>query len=432
MTEKQIEANRRNAQKSTGPRTEAGRAVARLNALTHGLRSEEEVLGPRTDTLKGGHRTGIRSTAVLVRGAHYQESQEEFDELHARFVADLQPVGPVEEMLVDQVVTGHWRLRRALRAEAGEIALSVDGGQQQRNCEEVRLGSLPWELSEDPVGAMLDSVFGSTLLERALERLRASVEATGELTEEAIRQLGVLDKPHRLALELTQFRKDLAANPEGLEGPALRTRQKELALAFIDGELRLVRWVKQRAEERERREEAARQAAAVLPAQAVLDRILRYETKLERQIHRALAQLERWQRRRREEVQRPGSKVQSPKSKVESLEEEVQSPRSEGEDGTNGTEGTYGTEVPLRAEETSRAREGEGDGGRGGPDRRCPLTPPSPPMGEREKQPQGARGVRDGTNGTDGTNDRGTHRFGEGELLPNEAILGSGQKLLIP
>ncbi len=332
MTEKQIEANRRNAQKSTGPRTEAGRAVARLNALTHGLRSEEEVLGPRTDTLKGGHRTGIRSTAVLVRGAHYQESQEEFDELHARFVADLQPVGPVEEMLVDQVVTGHWRLRRALRAEAGEIALSVDGGQQQRNCEEVRLGSLPWELSEDPVGAMLDSVFGSTLLERALERLRASVEATGELTEEAIRQLGVLDKPHRLALELTQFRKDLAANPEGLEGPALRTRQKELALAFIDGELRLVRWVKQRAEERERREEAARQAAAVLPAQAVLDRILRYETKLERQIHRALAQLERWQRRR--------EGVQSSKFKVQSPEFQGESPRSEGQGGTNGTEGT--------------------------------------------------------------------------------------------
>ena len=31
-------------------------------------------------------------------------------------------------MLVDQIVTTHWRLRRALKAESGEIALSVDNG----------------------------------------------------------------------------------------------------------------------------------------------------------------------------------------------------------------------------------------------------------------------------------------------------------------
>ena len=38
-TEKQIAANRRNAQKSTGPRTAAGKAVSRRNALLHGLYS---------------------------------------------------------------------------------------------------------------------------------------------------------------------------------------------------------------------------------------------------------------------------------------------------------------------------------------------------------------------------------------------------------
>lgn len=36
-TQKQIEANRRNAQKSTGPKTHAGRSRSRLNALKHGL-----------------------------------------------------------------------------------------------------------------------------------------------------------------------------------------------------------------------------------------------------------------------------------------------------------------------------------------------------------------------------------------------------------
>ena len=39
-----LEANRRNAQKSTGPRTEAGKECSKLNAVTHGLRAETLVL----------------------------------------------------------------------------------------------------------------------------------------------------------------------------------------------------------------------------------------------------------------------------------------------------------------------------------------------------------------------------------------------------
>jgi len=47
------------------------------------------------------------------------------------------------------------------------------------------------------------------------------------------------------------------------------------------------------------------QAAAVLPSLEVLDKIMRYETKLERQMYRAMNQLERFQRRRRGEAVPP-------------------------------------------------------------------------------------------------------------------------------
>ena len=39
-TQQQIDANRRNAQKSTGPTTPEGRAAVRHNALKHGLTAE--------------------------------------------------------------------------------------------------------------------------------------------------------------------------------------------------------------------------------------------------------------------------------------------------------------------------------------------------------------------------------------------------------
>ena len=43
-TEKQINANRQNAQKSTGPKTAEGKATSSKNAVKHGLFAEEAVI----------------------------------------------------------------------------------------------------------------------------------------------------------------------------------------------------------------------------------------------------------------------------------------------------------------------------------------------------------------------------------------------------
>ena len=45
-----IQAHRHNAQRSTGPRTSRGKAVARLNAVKHGALSESVVVLPPEDT----------------------------------------------------------------------------------------------------------------------------------------------------------------------------------------------------------------------------------------------------------------------------------------------------------------------------------------------------------------------------------------------
>jgi hypothetical protein len=275
VSPKQLEANRRNARKSSGPRTPAGRAAASMNALKHGILSKE----------------------VLVRGLHIQESSQELSALHERFWTDLKPVGPVEEMLVDQIVTTHWRWRRALKAESGEIALSVDQGQWNRRLKPELL-ALWWKATLDPIFRMKESAAGLGFLAEKLLEVRAAVEREGQLTSAAIQALAPTlgDSPNEPARGLEALRLKLQENPEGLEAGALRERNKRQALAHLDKELRSLELLKEEREERESHEEQSRQAASVLPAMPVLEKIIRYETKLERQLYRAMTQLERLQR----------------------------------------------------------------------------------------------------------------------------------------
>ena len=90
---RQLEANRRNAQKSTGPKSEKGKSVTRFNALRHGLTSEEVLLP--------------------------EEDKEAFNELHEGLEADLSPEGALENRLVDHIAVNLWRLKRVQKVEAG-------------------------------------------------------------------------------------------------------------------------------------------------------------------------------------------------------------------------------------------------------------------------------------------------------------------------
>jgi hypothetical protein len=281
---KRWEANRRNARKSTGPKSPAGRAAVRMNALKHGL----------------------FSTEVLVQGLHIKENSQEFSALYERFWQDLNPVGPVEEMLVEQIVTTRWRWRRALTAESGEIALSVDGGQWNRRLNPELLGR-SWNCSQDPISRMKESFVGLAVLAGKLCEVRAAVEQEGELTTDAIQRLvpTLGDTPDGPVSRLQTLRLNLLDHPEGLDAAAWRERNKKKALAYLDGELSRLESLKDACEEREAQEERSLRAASVLPSRPALEKIIRYESKLERQLYRALNQLERLQRLRRGEAVPP-------------------------------------------------------------------------------------------------------------------------------
>jgi len=90
-TEKQIAANRANAKKSTGPRTPEGKARSSLNAVQHGLTARRPVL-PNED------RAAFESFARGLR-------------------KDLRPAGPVQALLVEEVIDAAWKMRRAADAQ---------------------------------------------------------------------------------------------------------------------------------------------------------------------------------------------------------------------------------------------------------------------------------------------------------------------------
>jgi len=91
ISQKQLQANRRNALKSTGPKTAEGKAIVARNAMTHGLRAQH----------------------VLIEG----ESEEEFEQFREAMVAYYEQVEVLEESLVAKIIVGFWRQWRASRIE---------------------------------------------------------------------------------------------------------------------------------------------------------------------------------------------------------------------------------------------------------------------------------------------------------------------------
>ena len=92
-TQKQIDANRRNARHSTGPGSPEGKAASSRNALKHGLRARDVVL--------------------------VDETEAEFETFREELFAALDPQDAMEAFLADRVVANPWRLRRVYRFEAG-------------------------------------------------------------------------------------------------------------------------------------------------------------------------------------------------------------------------------------------------------------------------------------------------------------------------
>ena len=100
-TLRQIDANRANAQKSTGPRSAEGKAVVRFNAL----------------------KTGIDARSQVIPG----EDPAALELLAAEYYHRYQPATPEVRALVNALVTAEWLQRRFRALEAQLWQYNIQG-----------------------------------------------------------------------------------------------------------------------------------------------------------------------------------------------------------------------------------------------------------------------------------------------------------------
>jgi len=285
VSEKQLEANRENSLKG-GVKTEEGKAIVKYNALKHGLLSKE----------------------IIITAGEGAENPEEFNALTEDLMTQFAPVGAIEKMLVEKITVSYWRLRRACRYEVGLIRNELDNATDKfydkKNYNGDKVNKTDEEIGRDikQEKEILDE------WEKDKERLTV-MHKEGKPLEETYD----LDFNWECLLELDKV-SDLFELDDGNEGTPKEIRELlNTKASWSDDQI----WqahielcdekIKHHKEQIGRFEQQKVKNAMKLqviqklgsiPEKDELDRLLRYEGAIERQLYKAMNQLERLQRMR--------------------------------------------------------------------------------------------------------------------------------------
>jgi hypothetical protein len=306
-------ANVRNAIKSSGPRTAAGKARSAQNALRHGLRSELPVLP--------GERAG------------------DWEEYQAGIFRSLAPVGALEEALANRVALCLWRQRRVIVYEVGVTAAGLAEVGEEARAQAVDDPSLPDQEVPDTVKLQQllqkleekrEHFRSGQRVVQLLETLPSAADETAVNGEDVFELLILMDcefvqREKSFNWGDAEFLTRLGVPADDLKGPfrwrgwtvgMVRRAVAELAHWYevdpqgLAAEV-LTKWRHGQQEwepllrEQEAQAEALRRRVQakearlrqqrLLPNEKALTTITRYESHLSRQLFQALHQLERLQ-----------------------------------------------------------------------------------------------------------------------------------------
>jgi hypothetical protein len=193
-TQRQIDANRRNATASTGPRTAEGKSTVSANALRHGLRAQNPFLSP--------------------------EDEEEFETLNEGLLTEFDPQTEVERSLLRRLAREEWRSRLADRTEDGIVGSTLDGLAMRMEREDLRL------LHED-----LDSITQDTERVKAQLYIEESPRTLPQELHSRYEDASYSLRTYLLGVKHLQFTLDMAIDELGQKsrlngGTAARLRRE--------------------------------------------------------------------------------------------------------------------------------------------------------------------------------------------------------------
>lgn len=263
---KRIAANRRNALRSTGPRTNSGKLAVSTNSIAHGVYALCPVIRPL-------------------------ESMREWNSYRAEMMTILGPLGMLETTLAERIISTAWRLRRVVSYEAGQIrlkqadALEVVSerfrGQAQRALEQRHAVAQQIEDELSYLGEKAGEVESPD--DRVSDDLELTEEQASDLLCQAHAQLGLSGFDHYW---------QRLPKPEPWTAGLVRGFVWQL-IAECDTKAAA-------AEAKRLKQEPKQQVAAyrhehLLPDDLTLQKVARYEAHLSRQFHRDLHELQRIQ-----------------------------------------------------------------------------------------------------------------------------------------
>jgi hypothetical protein len=258
ISEKKLEANRANAQKSTGPRTDEGKRASRMNAVSHGL---------------------LAQTVVITAG-DYQEDEQAFAEVLEGLREDFTPVGVAEDLEVQTIARCYWRRMRAARYEDGAVRMRT--GTLRETEEDRREDHFDWALRS------------GTTLERSSRGIQFLIDTLEEAKQRLVRE-GRGSVENHEALE--KYFPDEFVPPHKDE----KQMNEQQTMDKVDELLRQLCPLRDKVAAREELHLESKIGAAALPGPGAVDKLIRYETSNDRQLDRALQRLEAMQARRRKQ-----------------------------------------------------------------------------------------------------------------------------------
>jgi hypothetical protein len=280
ISPQKLEANRRNAQKSTGPLSEEGKKIISMNALRHGLLARE----------------------VVIKLGDYHEDETEFLELLDSVWNRRQPVGAEEEFEVQTIAACYWwkaRYARYLNAVTRKRTLGLrrrEARRQDDNFEEVdRFTRSLLEQSARGLSYIID-VMEEVKTQLLDENLYGEAKRLPDELQEALNWL-----VDRYPEDFAPLQNDASTEPTvpgGARTVFLDRAYFQKVTAAIDRQLSRLAGLRRDAARFEELELLAKIEGAALPTKG-LDRVARYAAAKDRELDRAEKRLDALQQRRR-------------------------------------------------------------------------------------------------------------------------------------